>query len=190
MSTTTKTPYSVIHPIAQRLRDALAPHCERIELAGSLRRQKPMVGDIEVVAIPRLQKNIFGEPIPFLATLLDDFLVEKVVLAKNGPRYKQFAYGPYKVDLFLPTAETWGSVFTIRTGSADFTHWLVSQQPHGAAPFGLAFDGGRLYAHGRLLATPEEADVFAAVGLAHIDPADRIGPLPDAPRVEPIWNYA
>jgi DNA polymerase/3'-5' exonuclease PolX len=190
MSTPTKTPLLTILPIAQRLRDALAPHCERIELAGSLRRQKPMVGDIEVVAIPRLQKNIFGEPIPFLATLLDDFLAGKVVFVKNGPRYKQFSYGPYKVDLFLPTAETWGSVFTIRTGSADFTHWLVSQQPHGAAPFGLAFDGGRLYAHGRLLATPEEADVFAAVGLAYIDPADRIGPLPDAARVEPIWNYA
>lgn len=191
MSTPTKTPLLTILPIARRLRDALAPHCERIELAGSLRRQKTMVGDIEVVAIPRRPKNIFGEPIYDRATLLDDFLVSKgIVFAKNGPRYKQFAYGPYKVDLFLPTAETWGSVFTIRTGSADFTHWLVSQQPRGAAPFGLAFDGGRIYAHGRLLATPEEADVFAAVGLAYIDPADRIGPLPDAARVEPIWNYA
>lgn len=190
MSTTTKTPYRVIHPIAQRLADALAPYCERIELAGSLRRRKDMIGDIEVVAIPRLQKNIFGEPIPFLTTLLDDFLAGKVALAKSGPRYKQFAYGPYTIDLFLPTVKTWGSVFTIRTGSADFTHWLVSPQPYGAAPFGVHFDGGRVYAHGRLLATPEEADIFAAVGLAYIDPADRHGPLPDAPRVEPIWNYA
>ena len=190
MSTATKTAIATITPVAHHLLDALAPYCERIELAGSLRRQKPMVGDIEIVAIPRRPKNIFGEPLYVLPTLLDEFLAGKVVFAKDGPRYKQFPYSKYTVDLFLPTADTWGSVFTIRTGSADFTHWLVSQQPRGAAPFGVHFDGGRLYAHGRLLTTTEEADVFAAVGLAYIDPADRHGPRPDAPRVEPIWNYA
>ena len=48
MSTATKTHRADILPLAQRLLDALRPYCERAELAGSLRRQQPLVGVIEV----------------------------------------------------------------------------------------------------------------------------------------------
>jgi DNA polymerase/3'-5' exonuclease PolX len=34
--------------IAEQTRTALAPYCERIEIAGSIRRQKPQVKDIEL----------------------------------------------------------------------------------------------------------------------------------------------
>ncbi len=39
--------------IAERTKALLAPHCERIEIAGSIRRKKPHVKDIEIVAIPK-----------------------------------------------------------------------------------------------------------------------------------------
>ncbi len=39
--------------IAEKVKAQLAPHCERIEIAGSIRRKKPDVGDIEIVAIPK-----------------------------------------------------------------------------------------------------------------------------------------
>jgi DNA polymerase/3'-5' exonuclease PolX len=49
-------------PIADRVRDLLAPHCDRIEIAGSIRRQKADVGDIEIVAIPKTvtDGDLFG----------------------------------------------------------------------------------------------------------------------------------
>lgn len=195
MSTTTKTPYVAVLPVAQRLLAALAPYCERIELAGSIRRQKPLVGDIELVAIPRRPRDLLGEPIPG-PTALDRFLDERAVqFTKRGEKYQQFAYGSYTVDLFLATPDTWGSIFTIRTGSADFSHWLVTHEPRGACPWPVRFGGegaypGRLTHNGRLLATPEERDVFAALGLAYIDPAERHGPLSDPGRIDPVWNYA
>ena len=40
--------------IAERVKSALAPYCERIEIAGSVRRRKADVGDIELVCIPRM----------------------------------------------------------------------------------------------------------------------------------------
>lgn len=39
--------------IAERVKAELEPHCERIEIAGSIRRKKPEVKDIEIVAIPK-----------------------------------------------------------------------------------------------------------------------------------------
>ena len=49
---------------AERLRAELGPYCERIEIAGSIRRGKAQVGDIELVAIPRVdrseQRDLFG----------------------------------------------------------------------------------------------------------------------------------
>lgn len=39
--------------IAEKIKAQLAPHCDRIEIAGSIRRKKPEVKDIEIVVIPK-----------------------------------------------------------------------------------------------------------------------------------------
>ncbi len=41
--------------IALRVCERIAPACERVEVAGSIRRGKPQVGDIELVVIPRFE---------------------------------------------------------------------------------------------------------------------------------------
>ena len=191
MSTATKQPLPVVLPVAERLVAALRPHCLRIEIAGSLRRERPLVGDIEIVAIPIRPTDLFGAPVKG-KTPLDVFLDSKgITFTRRGERYQQFAYGRHTVDLFLPTAETWGSIFTIRTGSWEFSRWLVtSQAAGGAAPNTIQPRDGRLYESGRLLATPEEVDVFHALGLVYIEPSERNGPIANPLRIDPVWNYA
>ena len=39
--------------VAAPLIEALRPHCERVEVAGSIRRGKPFVNDIEIVCVPK-----------------------------------------------------------------------------------------------------------------------------------------
>ena len=39
--------------IAKRVKEKLMPHCERIEIVGSIRREKPIVHDIDMVLIPK-----------------------------------------------------------------------------------------------------------------------------------------
>lgn len=190
MSATPKHPLPIVLPVANRIVDALRPHCARIELAGSIRRERPTVGDIEIVAVPIRPVNLFGDPAAG-PTSLDVFLDSKVVFTRGGERFRQFAYGNYTVDLFLTDADTWGSIYTIRTGSWEFSRWLVtSQSARGAAPPNIQFRDGRLYESGRLLSTPEEPDIFAALGLAYIHPMERYGPIAAPPRIEPVWNYA
>lgn len=94
----TKKLYAEALQVAEKLVDWLAPACDRIVIAGSIRRRCDLIGDIELVAIPTPLRNLFGEPTG--ETLLDLHL-RKTDLLKNGDRYKQFMDSGYQVDLFL-----------------------------------------------------------------------------------------
>jgi len=174
MSSETKRPYAEVHPIAHGLLTELKPYCERIEIAGSLRRERPLIGDVEIVAIPKWQEtlDLFGMSTDHCYSLVDQWLEEnKIKPTKNGPKYKSFMWQGVKIDLFLVTPETWGCQFLIRTGSADFSHDLVTV----CQRWGFRFDGGRLFGtmSNTPLNTPEERDVFNAMGFETISPLSR-----------------
>lgn len=172
MSIGKKQPREKVLPVAQHIIEILRPLSDRIELAGSLRRERPSVGDIEIVTIPKRPLDLLGQPIPKRPDLVTEFLNHHVTtFVKNGPKYKQFKYGRYTVDLFLPTAETWGAIYTTRTGSREFNLWLMNTV---CPARGVRFDGGRLYGPGGFaLNTPEERDVFTALNLPWIPPQYR-----------------
>src|SRR3989304_2582209 len=54
--------------IAAEIADYLRPACQRVEVAGSIRRQRPQPKDIEIVAAPRWSKRqadmFTEEPLP------------------------------------------------------------------------------------------------------------------------------
>ena len=60
-----KIPLYYAAQIAEDVCAQLAPHCEpgRCVVAGSVRRRRPTVGDIEIVCIPRTNvvRELFGE---------------------------------------------------------------------------------------------------------------------------------
>jgi DNA polymerase/3'-5' exonuclease PolX len=202
--------------VATALMGLLLPVCERLEIAGSIRREKPQVSDIELVAIPRTrseaiveaprerpQASLFAAPAPPITppSRLVNCLWERIEeisegrarivpikpgaptlepdgrwneKRESGSRYfRLFLPRPaLKVDLFLADAETWGAVFTIRTGSADFSRALVTRWT--AVSGGGHFQNGRLYrADGAPVPTAEERDVFEACRARFISPRDR-----------------
>lgn len=179
MSTATKTPFADAYAVAIDLLNRLDRACDRLLIAGSLRRQKREIGDIELVVLPRMDPvaDLFGESVPGLArSVLDDALAQLGDLhyTKNGERYKQFECEGRSIDLFIATPETWGCVATIRTGSADFSKWLVTARKYGGAcPSHLHFKDGRIWNGARALDTPGEHDVFAALEQPWVEPVDR-----------------
>lgn len=170
----------------------LAPACERIEIAGSIRRERPEVKDLELVAIAkRGGKPVWGEPAT-AAGLLDAMVARLIQsrelpldpsLKRNGPRYKRFLYvrGATRlpVDLFIVTPENWGNQLVIRTGNADFSHRLVTPMAQGGfMPDGMWQKDGYLWRakdteEGEIVPCPEEASFFAALGLSVVPPAER-----------------
>lgn len=55
----------VARRVALALASELAGACERLELAGSIRREKSTVSDIEIVAIPQLGPSLAAQPALF-----------------------------------------------------------------------------------------------------------------------------
>ncbi len=171
-------------PIANKCLADLMPYCERAEIAGSIRRQKPEVKDIEIVVIPKTEtvNDLFGDPAEEISLL--ENAMSNILKAwdgwtlKNGQKYKQILLpGGMKLDLFIVTKETWGVQFTLRTGSAEYSHWLVTQRRYGGAlPSHAKIEGGRIVVHGKQLETPEEKDFFAFLEIPMPAPSERTMP--------------
>jgi DNA polymerase/3'-5' exonuclease PolX len=184
--------------LAESLVRQLRPVCKRIEVKGSICRLKPEVKDIEILAIPDLTpvprpRPEFGKPIPKVyKTALDKLLAEMerdelIIFKKGGDRYKQLWLkdAAIAVDLFLvlPPAQ-WGVQAVIRTGPAEFSHWMVTRKSKGGAlPDQFIVEDGvvgdRVFSlkgetrRGEI-PMPEEIDFLSFCDLDWIEPKDRV----------------
>jgi DNA polymerase/3'-5' exonuclease PolX len=154
--------------IAERVKARLAPHCVRIEIAGSIRRRQGDVGDIEIVAIPK----------PYDESPL--FLSGIALVVNQWPKVRGELPCKYtrrelpdgiELDLFFATLDNWGLIYAIRTGSADYSHHVLA---HGWSVRGFKSIEGVLHnSLGRPVVTPEEEDVFQLAGVAWVPPEER-----------------
>jgi len=165
---------------ARQIVKIISPACSRVEIAGSIRREKDEVSDIEIVAIPNYTPDLFGNQFYSAAIVSEILRGNGFEFNKNGENYKKFFYVSYQiwVDLFLTTPEQWGIIYMIRTGSADFSHKMVtSKQQGGYMPSNYRVDSGRVWhvADKEPFKTPEEKDIFDLWGLKFIEPKNRTG---------------
>ena len=159
--------------IAVELVSKLIPYCDKIEVAGSIRRGKGEVRDIDIVAIPNeekmLDRGFFG--IHHVIGSLSE------TAPHGGAAYIAFSYHRASVDLYLADASSWGTLLLIRTGSKEHNINLCTMaRDRGwhlhASGEGL-FDGSN-----RRIAGDTEAGIFAALGLPFIPPGRREGRYP------------
>lgn len=176
----TKITHAVARDLAERIVKELSPVCQRIEIAGSIRREKKLIGDIEIVYIAQQQLNLFGDPGGSLLAPHLEFLTEDGRIIKGdkwGEKYKKLhvpAMPELGIDLFITTPDEWGYTYTIRTGCAEFSHLLVTpRQQGGYLPGHLRVGGCRVWDGNKALPTPEEGEFFAALGLVYIPPEMR-----------------
>lgn len=160
--------------IAQGVVDALKDSCYRIEICGSLRREKIIIHDIEIVAIPIQKTDLFGESTE--RTALDDSLAElRWKLTKNGPKYKQFSVSGINVDLFLASSVNYGLIKMIRTGSARFSKKMVTRHVYGGLmPNSLTVKDGYVWnANGETMIIRDEDVLFDVWQMPYVAPKYR-----------------
>ena len=86
MATKSKFPLPLAEVTGQSLIRLLADSCDRIEIAGSVRRQVFEVGDIELLCIPKAGAvDLFGEPVAS-ESLLDQRCSELIHQGILAPR--------------------------------------------------------------------------------------------------------
>ena len=178
--------------VAASFVDRIRPHCGRVAIAGSIRRRRPEVKDVEVVA----------EPKPSLYPLILEMKnnLEVVMTRKRsdggmppfGPKYYALSFlymeeglpkAYYSVDLFCVTPPgDWWPIFLLRTGSADFNIWFVTK----IKQFDYRFNGGHVevLSGSKTLADRKvdlwkpvkigsEEELFKLCGLKFIPPEER-----------------
>ena len=158
----------------------LRPHCERIMIAGSVRRLKPEVKDIEIVAIPKqelvqadAQGSLLDEP-EMIARPVRGF----IDAVNSWPKIRGEATGKYtardlggiNLDLFMATVDNWGYILAIRTGSAEYSHRVLAS---GWVRAGYSGREGMLTKNGEPVPVREEEDLFRLIGIPWIHPSDR-----------------
>ena len=172
---------------SQRLIDWLTPFCVQIEVAGSIRRDRPEVGDVDLVVIPKLvvESDLFGVVTGSRNLASEAILVragrESWTILKDGAAHISWSSQSIQVDLWFTTILHWGSVLMCRTGSVQHNIWIAERAKamggHWAPHQGLRLPGR---AH---LVSETEDEIYCALGIAPIAPhARERGVLPAWPR--------
>ena len=154
---------ALVAGILERLRGARGVH--RIEPAGSLRRRRPTIGDLDLLAA-------VDDPPAVIAALDRLREVDRVVAAGTDKTSILLADGP-RVDLMVCPPEAWGTHLVHFTGSKD--HNIVLRGMALDRGWSLSEKGWKVIDTGELLLDAEEMDVYERLGLPWIAPELREG---------------
>jgi DNA polymerase/3'-5' exonuclease PolX len=175
--------------IGNELVEALTPRCERVCIAGSLRRAKAEVGDIEILYVPRIgQMRRPGSLFPESGSMADELLEQWLtagVLTKRRNKNGKTAWGPLNklarhaasgvnVDLFATTRERWFVSLVVRTGSADMNTQLAASALRRGLKLHVGVNAAiERTATGEQILPQSEREVFELCGVPYRDPQDR-----------------
>jgi DNA polymerase IV (family X) len=134
------------------------PGAGRVEYAGSLRRMKETIGDIDVLATA-------ADPAALMAAFREQPYVAEVIASGEAKTSVRTAAG-LQVDLRVVPEESWGAALLYFTGSAEHNvrlRELCVKRGWKLSEYGL-FEGERV------LAAATEEEIYAALGMAWVPP--------------------
>lgn len=182
-------PYPLIHADrwARSIRASLAslPGVVRIEIAGSIRRQCPLVNDIDLVIQTRHGADIalVAARIKQNARQVNVLTTRTVIVLLDGVQLDVWFAEPEQSGELIPQPPNWASVLLCRTGSRHFNAWFAWRarcrglhwnphrgiiQPSASTP---AEDGAPV--KGEVIPAETEEEMFALLGLTYIPPSCR-----------------
>lgn len=147
--------------IASQVISRLSPYCQRIEVAGSVRRKKVTVKDIDLVAI-------LSDPWNFLYEVRPMGIIDK-----KGDKLIYFTIpGGASINIYFATPETWATLFLIKTGSKESNIRLATLAKKRG--WHLAASGDGLFnENGQRIAGDTEESIYGALDLPYQRPEKR-----------------
>lgn len=173
---------ALVRPRIEALAARLRPSCSELQIAGSLRRGRDTIKDVEIVLVSKvieppdaIERDLFGFPIHRRgrpAHLAIDEPLDALLRSGDitnperkawGDRLRRFVLEgapPIPVELYMTEPSRFGWILLIRTGPVDFSKFCVTR----AKRRGLQVRDGGLYRRDELVQTPTEDAAFAALG--------------------------
>lgn len=182
-----KFPRAAALDAARDLCRRLKPVTDRLIVAGSLRRCKDQVGDVEILYVSKTEDRKLDLLSTAEASLAEEEIqrmLEDGTLAKRENRNGGTSWGRKNkfathrasgipVDLFRTTEACWFNYLVCRTGPKESNERIATAaQEHGYTwtPYGPGF---RCQADNQVVTVASEAEVFAFVGIPYKEPKDR-----------------
>lgn len=190
MSDKPKLPRAAALKVATEIYEKLLPFVERCKIAGSLRRRKPFVSDIEVLFIPKIvinQSSLFGdqpETVDLAHEELWKWVMEHYLERRRSVDGGLAAWGPLNklaihvasgvpVDFFTANESNWWNLLVCRTGSKASNLRITMAANKRGWTWQPYENGFRKIGSKERHVTTSEADVFNFVGLTHVAPEFR-----------------
>lgn len=171
-----KFPAEYMRDIASRIMWELSPHCQRIEIVGSLRRNRSEVSDVDLLCIPKTEPGgIFNdEPIrirEFVETI-DHYQKVKgdAEIGKYCARIDNETGVP--IEIYICNRRNWGLMKLIRTGGKYFSKHIIGTQ---LKKYGYYSHGGyvRLVQDGSIYPLSTEEELFGLIDMEYVRPEYR-----------------
>jgi DNA polymerase (family 10) len=160
--------------LAQKITSELLPFCQKIEIAGSVRRERAEVHDLDLVLIPKnglspIIARMMRKCSPVTGGRLFDSRTLTYKMA-HGFQIDLFVAHAEIVDLVSTTPSNWGAVYLCRTGSVQHNVQLCSRAHAKGlkfAPYRGIIDGAQV------IAGSTEEEIYSALGLVWRAPSAR-----------------
>lgn len=167
--------------VAGKLLKRLEPFAARIEIAGSIRRGKPQVGDIELLYIPKWDRTGDGK-VDLVESEIRSMMSAGILSLRRNKHGKAIGFGPLNkylvhngtkigVDIFATDEQNYGMALLVRTGPKDFNVKVMGRfrqlQIAGHAYGGLSLLSGKE------VQCPDEHTVFRYLKWEYISPERR-----------------
>lgn len=147
--------------IAEKFTKEIAPFCERVEVVGSIRREKQLgIEDIDILLIPisRELYNLYG--------VLRKFGVSRITTIAR------LVYEGAKIELHFSTPERWLVDLVVTTGGEE-SNKRLAKACHGKKYHLSVSKGQILDDYSMPIPLSSEKDVFEVVGLPYLEPRGR-----------------
>ncbi len=186
-------PLAEVKPDAERVLKTIrdVKGVERAEIAGSYRREKETVGDIDILVVTgsaqKVSDAIAG--LPFVRDVVahgEKKLSFDVMLTMQRSRDEDRGAGAsipkstlrpaLRVDVRFVKKDQWGSALLYFTGDKD--HNIALRKIAIGKGWKLSEYG--LFEGESVIASKEEKEIYEKLGLSWIEPRERTGVLPDA----------
>lgn len=131
---------------------------EKVQLAGSLRRMKETIGDVDILLIAQKKEKVLQS--------FANFSEISSTVERGRKKASFVTYSEIRVDLRFISRESWGSALLYFTGSKEHgiaLRKIANKQGYKLSEYGLFYGNKKL-------ASKTEKEIYAKLGLSYIEP--------------------